>query len=341
MNEEQDIQVEDVPKEQDFLNMSDEELAAIDVNSLGKPTQEDTSEDTQEDTSEANTDDSTEETDEFVEIDYKAEYERITAPFKANGKEVQVKSIDDAIQLMQMGANYQKKTTELKPLRKIGEMLKQNDLLDAEQLSYLIDLKNKNPAAIQKLLKESGIDPLDIDTSSEVNYKPSNYEVDEKTLELNDVIASIEDTEQFSRTKDILVNEWDHQSKVYLSANPQTIAILNEHIGNGIYDSIAKEVANQRMLGRLNNVSDLDAYRTVGDWLNEQGAFTKAQPQQQEPVTKSIPTKPLQDNKQKKQAASITNSKPSTPKKDLSNIDWFNLSDEEFAAMEKQLLKQV
>jgi hypothetical protein len=320
--------------------MSDEELDAIDVNSLGKPIQEDTSEDAQEDTSEVQEDDSTEETNESVEIDYKAEYERITAPFKANGKEVQVNSIDDAIQLMQMGADYQRKTTELKPLRKIGEMLKQNDLLDAEQLNYLIDLKNKNPQAIQKLLKESGIDPLDIDTSEEVKYKPNNYQVDDKTIELNDVLDSIQHTPQFDTTVKILGSQWDQQSKEYLSANPQTISILNEHIGNGIYDTIANEVSRQRMLGRLNNVSDLDAYRTVGDYIQANGGFANTK---QEVVTQQAvqQTKPVQDNKQKKQAASITNSKPSTPKKDLTNVDWFNLSDAEFAAMEKQLLKQV
>jgi len=339
MSEEQDIQVEDVPDEQDFLNMSDEELAAVDVNSLGKPIQEDTSEDTQEDTSEANTVDSIEEEAPSEEIDYKAEYERITAPFKANGKQVQVATIEDALTLMKMGANYQEKMVAIKPHRKTSQKLADNGI-DEEQLNYLIDLKNKNPQAIQKLLKESGIDPLDIDTSEEVNYKPNNYQVDDKTIELNDVLESIQHTPQFDTTVKILGSQWDQQSKEYLSSNPQTIAVLNEQIGNGIYDTIAKEVSNQRMLGRLNNVSDLDAYRTVGDWLNEQGVFNKIQPQQQ-PVTTTIPTKPVQDNKQRKQAASITNSKPSTPKKDLTNVDWFNLSDEDFAALEKQLLKQV
>ena len=331
MSEEQDIQVEDVLQEQDFLNMSDDEFANVSLDD----TQEDTSEDAQEDTLEADTDDSTTEVDESIEIDYKAEYERITAPFKANGKEVQVTSIDDAIQLMQMGADYQRKTTEIKPLRKIGEMLKQNDLLDAEQLSYLIDLKNKNPQAIQKLLKESGIDPLDIDTSEEVNYTPKNYQVDDKTIELNDVLDSIQHTPQFDTTAKILGSQWDQQSKEYLSSNPQTISILNEHIGNGIYDTIANEVSKQRMLGRLNNVSDLDAYRTVGDYIQANGGFATTK---QEVVTQQAvqQTKPVQDNKQKKQAASITRAKSST-NLDLSNIDILSMSDEEFAKLDKKL----
>jgi hypothetical protein len=330
MSEKQDIQVEDVPQEQDFLNMSDEEFANAQI--------ENTQEDTQEVTSEAQEDDSITKVDESIEIDYKAEYERITAPFKANGKEVQVRSIDDAIQLMQMGADYQRKTTEIKPLRKIGEMLKQNDLLDAEQLSYLIDLKNKNPKAIQKLLKESGIDPLDIDTSEEVNYKPSNYQVDDKTIELNDVLDSIQHTPQFKRTSEVLGSEWDFESKQRLSANPKDILVINEDIGNGNYDIISNEVSRQRMLGNLNNVTDYDAYASVGKWLNEQGVFNKAQPQQQ-PVTTSVPTKPVQDNKQKKQAAGIT--KAATNKKtiDLASLDIMAMSDEEFAKLDKSLFR--
>lgn len=330
MSEELDNQVEDVPQEQDFLNMSDEEFANASL--------ENTQEDVQEDTSETPEDDSTEEVSESVEIDYKAEYERITAPFKANGKEVQVNSIDDAIQLMQMGADYQRKTTEIKPLRKIGEMLKQNDLLDAEKLSYLIDLKNKNPVAIQKLLKESGIDPLDIDTSSEVNYKPTDYQVDEKVIELNDVLDSLQHTEQFPRTVEILGNQWDQQSKEYLSSNPQTIAILNEHIGNGIYDIIAKEIANQRMLGRLNGVSDLDAYRTVGDYIQANGGFNTVK-QEVVPQQAVQQAKPIQNNKSKKQAASITRTAPSKKTTDLSSLDIMAMSDEEFAKLDKSLFR--
>ena len=336
MSEELDNKVEDVPQEQDFLNMSDEEFATAKIENTQKDIQEDTSETQEDESTEESTD---EEGTKTEEIDYKAEYERITAPFKANGKEVQVKSIDDAIQLMQMGADYQRKTTEIKPLRKIGEMLKQNDLLDAEKLSYLIDLKNKNPKAIQKLLKESGIDPLDIDTSEEVSYQPSNYQVDDKTIELNDVLDSIQHTPQFNTTVKILGSEWDQKSKEYLSANPQTIAILNEHIGNGIYDTIAKEIANQRMLGRLNGVSDLDAYRTVGDYIQANGGFNTIK-QEVPPVQQVVqPAKPIQDNKSKKQAASITRTAPSKKTTDLSSLDIMAMSDEEFAKLDKSLFR--
>jgi hypothetical protein len=152
------------------------------------------------------------------------------------------------------------------------------------------------------------------------------------------VLDSLQHTEQFTRTVDILGNQWDQQSKEYLSANPQTIAILNEHIGNGIYDTIAKEIANQRMLGRLNGVSDLDAYRTVGDYIQANGGFntTKQEPVTQQPVQS---TKPIQDNKSKKQAASITRTAPIKKTTDLSSLDIMAMSDEEFAKLDKSLFR--
>ena len=41
-------------------------------------------------------------------------------------------------------------------------MLENAGITDENQLAYLIDLSNKNPQAIQKLVKDSGIDPLDM-----------------------------------------------------------------------------------------------------------------------------------------------------------------------------------
>lgn len=76
-------------------------------------------------------------------VNYEQEYKRILAPFKANGKEVEVKSVDDAITLMQMGANYQKKMAALKPNLKILKILENNGLLDEGKLSFLIDLDKR------------------------------------------------------------------------------------------------------------------------------------------------------------------------------------------------------
>ncbi|RLD76246.1 MAG: hypothetical protein DRJ15_15705, partial [Bacteroidetes bacterium] len=134
------------------------------------------------------------------DIDYKAEYERLIAPFRANGKDMQIESVDDALTLMKMGANYNKKMAGLKPNLKLLKMLEKNDLLDESKLSFLIDLDQKNPGAVNKLIKDSGIDPLDIDTEKEDEYRPSTYTVDDKEVELDGVLDEIRDTQSFKDT---------------------------------------------------------------------------------------------------------------------------------------------
>src|SRR5690606_38757650 len=96
-------------------------------------------------------------------VDHKAIVDKLFAPFKANGKEMVVDNVDDAVALMQMGANYNKKMAALKPNLKLLKLLENNNLLSEEKIGFLIDLDKKNPAAIGKLLKDSGIDPLDVD----------------------------------------------------------------------------------------------------------------------------------------------------------------------------------
>ena len=73
-------------------------------------------------------------------IDYEVEYKRLLAPFKANGREISVKSVDDAVTLMQMGANYNKKMAALKPSLKLMKLLENNGLLSEEKISYLIEI---------------------------------------------------------------------------------------------------------------------------------------------------------------------------------------------------------
>lgn len=105
------------------------------------------------------------------DIDYEAAYKQLTATFRANGKDIQVNSVEDAITLMKMGANYNKKMAGLKPNLRLMKMLENNNLLDESKLTYLIDLDKKDPEAIKKFIKDSGVDPLDIDTEKDTDRK--------------------------------------------------------------------------------------------------------------------------------------------------------------------------
>ena len=107
-------------------------------------------------------------------VDYEAFYKKVMAPFKANGKMITLRSPEEAIQLMQQGANFTKKMQAIAPHRKLLIMLENNGLLDESKINYLIDLDKKNPEAIKKLVKDAGIDPKDIDTQAEKKKHQSN-----------------------------------------------------------------------------------------------------------------------------------------------------------------------
>lgn len=279
-------------------------------------------------------------------INYKAEYERLLAPFKANGRDIQVKNIDEAITLMQMGANYNKKMAALKPNLKLMKMLENGNLLSEEKISFLIDLDKKNPAAISKLIKDSGHDPMDLDADKASAYRQTAYTVDDREIELDTVLDEIQGTPSYNRTLDIVSTKWDAASKQVIAGQPQILRVINDHISSGIYDAIQKEIDSERMFGRLRGLSDIEAYRHVGDALHAKGAFNhlmqgSSQPQgKQQQETVVVPPKPKADDsklKEKRRAASST--KPAAVNQNTSDFDPLSMSDEEFGKLvNKQFL---
>ncbi len=266
-------------------------------------------------------------------IDVQAELDKLFTPFKANGKELKVNSVDEAIQLMQMGANYTKKMTGLKPVMKIARMLENNGLMDEQQVSFLIDLSKKDPNAIAKLLKESDINPLEIDLDKSVDYKGGNHIVNEAQLKVEEVLEGIKETPTYSRTINIVSKEWDDSSREVMAKNPEVIAEINQHMQAGIFDIIQNEMERQRLFGGLKGLSDIAAYKAVGDMLNAQGKFDEAPDQSS---SQSLEVKPKANSapdpkiKAKKQAAGITKeSKVSAPVQDP-NFNPLSMSDEEF-----------
>lgn len=280
------------------------------------------------------------------QVDYEAEYKKILAPFKANGKEIQVQSVEDAIALMQMGANYNKKMAALKPNLALLKLLEKNNLLDEGKLSFLIDLDKKNPEAINKLVKDSGLDPMDLSAEKASEYKPNTYAVDEKEVELDTVIEEIKDSETYARTIDLVGNKWDAASRKAVADSPQMLKVINQHMENGVYDLIAAEMERERLFNRLGNLSDIQAYKQIGDAINARGGFDhlfKKQGTQTIPPKTNAP-KTLQADidklKDKKRAASSTKAAVAAPA-DTKDFNPLGMSDEEFAkvSIEKFMTK--
>lgn len=212
-----------------------------------------------------------------VEIDYKAAFEKIMAPFKANGKEVKLQSPEEVVQLMQMGANYTKKLQSLQPNLKLLKMLENNGLLDETKLNFLIDVDRKNPAAIQKLVKDSGIDPMEIDTQVDPGYRPGNHSVSDAEMRFNSTLEDVVST-QHGQSLVVEINKtWDAQSKDALWNDPEVLRVLTEQKENGTFDAIKAEVERRRMLGYVGNVPFIQAYLSVGREMQDQGHLSQPQ----------------------------------------------------------------
>ena len=208
------------------------------------------------------------------EVDYKAGYEQIMAPFKANGKTMQVKSVEEAIQLMQMGANYTRKMQELQPHRKTLLMLENNGLLDEGKLSFLIDLDKKNPEAIKKLLQDANINPLDVDMDKESTYQEGNHKVSDEEAQFRLVLDELNSNPVGRETLQTINSTWDQASKEVLWKQPEVMNTIHQQRENGVYARITAEIDRRRTLGQIQvGVPFLEAYRVVGDELHRSGAF--------------------------------------------------------------------
>lgn len=271
--------------------------------------------------------------------EYKAFYDQVMAPFKANGKTIQLTDPAEAVQLMQMGANFTRKMQAIAPHRKTLLMLENNGLLDEDKLSYLIDLDKKNPEAIKKLVKEAGIDPLDIDTNAESQYQQGNHKVSEEHVRFVSTLEDLESSPEGVATLQA-INSWDTASKEEIGKRPDIMTTINAHRQLGWYDTISGEVERQRVLGNIaSNVPFLQAYTDVGNRLTQSGvlkapAQQTAQPSQsQQPATQQgvrrvASPKPSVSNSDKAKAASTsraTGKKAAPPK-----MNPLAMSDEEF-----------
>jgi hypothetical protein len=324
----------------DYMSMSDDDLGESPEDTQAQESEtatdepvEATTEDEIEDSTEGEVEEgSDEEVEEPTELDFAEEFKKLTAPFKANGKDMQINTVDEARTLMMMGANYNKKMAGLKPSLRILKTLENNGLLDEAKLNYLIDLDKKDPGAISKLMKDSGINPLDLEEDEATAYKPKSYNASNREVELDAVLDDIRDTPAFQDTIDIIGNKWDDSSRRVLVENPTIIKVINEHVSAGIYAQIMAKVDNQRMLGKLDGMSDIEAYKQVGDSMQSAGEFSTKKSNIVPPTIQATPVQQKSSNIDKKKAAGSTVKSGRTTKTNQ-EFNPLSLSDEEFAKL--------
>lgn len=274
-------------------------------------------------------------------VNHQEFYDTLTKPFKANGRDFQVTNPNDMIALMQKGLNYSKKMEEMKPNLNLIKTLEQYGLTDGSKLSYLIDLHNKKPEAIAKLIKDSEIDLYEFDTEQANHYVPQNKVVHKTQLE--EVISEVVETNpEFNSVLNTVYTDWDNQSKQAVINNPNILRIISEQQSNGTYDKIMNIMEYEKAVGRLQGTAFLQAYSEIEQRLlggSSEGQAPQQQSQQQQQAQAFTAPRPNHSNnssnaseqKRKVASPSTNTAKPSTEA-----FDPLKVSDEELIAyMEK------
>ena len=199
---------------------------------------------------------------------HKSFYEAVTKEFRANNTSFTITDPDDVVSLMQKGLNYHKKMARIKPFMGIIELLKENELTDSTTLGYLIDLHNKKPEAIAKLVQDSGIDTYDLGEDQANAYVPSQAMIDPNVAELRAIQEEHANNPAFTAVVTD-ISSWDEAAKTQLGDNPQLISMLIEHKEAGYYDQIMHHVNREKAMGRDGNT--LVLYEAIGKQLFSQG----------------------------------------------------------------------
>jgi hypothetical protein len=187
------------------------------------------------------------------------------------------------------------------------------------------------------LVKESGIESYDLDSTEDSDYKPADYSVNQGELQLEEVLTDLEQSPHYDNVINVVTKQWDQASKQIVAENPQLLTTINGQMANGVYEKVSNEVERQRMFGRLVGLSDIEAYKQVGGELHSSGAFDSLAGNESSPKRKVITKNPKANNAKrtsKKRAGSVKASKPAPQQKLPDNLD--KLSDAEF---EKVLAK--
>lgn len=281
--------------------------------------------------------DEVEDTPSDLVTDYEAQYKKIVGtPFKANGKEITVDSAEDAIKLMQMGANYHKQMQQLKPAKRIIAMLEQAGMLDENKLNHAIDIMNGNSAAIHKLIQERNVDVSDLYSDSEVDYTPNQHQVTDERIELDTLFNELNSTSHGQRVLQEVAGTWDEKSRYTIGQTPEILRLLSNQVESGIYDVIVAEVDKQRMLGNIPaNAPMLQAYEQVGKYLQANGRLIpagsnvgKVPTQQTKEFKQHQATVPSNGSNTRKRVANTARSNTSSISTQMDNV--FAMSDEDF-----------
>ena len=231
-----------------------------------------------------------------------------------NGAEVTINSLAEAKQLLEASGQHYQDAQAYNQSKDLIKALQANSI-DSDKLAFAIDLLNKDPKAINALVKDLDLVEI-LDDSSE--YVPQQLpQSDPAQDQMQTVLKSLEASPTYNRTVQVVGQQWDTESLAMFKQNPSWMVELNDHIANGTFDTVSNEVQKRRMMGLIpKGMSDYQVYNMVGESMY-------APQQHVQPISKPV----RQSNVAQKKAMSTPRSKPTVTEQ---SEDILNMSSEDF-----------
>jgi len=286
----------------------------------GSETSEDADEATEEDTE----DDEDKDTD---SDDNNSEAAPKFQPLKANGKEYPIDSIEELYKMASAGAGAQQKYQAIAGYKKTIMAAEKAEVDLMEAVNLMADYKANPTGVIARLLKESKLDPLEIDTDTDVS-EATDRSVSDFEVKYDEVIGEIGDSPIFPKVQELLLskNGWDEASRAKFLEDPSLIKNLHEEMspmdadGKSMFDLVSPMAEKMKLSGDTR--PDFEIYMEArGKKVEEFNKYNNTK--ETAPKPKSKPS-----TKAKKKAASPTGG----AKAGIKTLDFAAMSDAELDA---------
>lgn len=333
MSEQDVINQEEQPVVDDLMDLPDDEFKReFEQQTSGVPAQEEEPQGEPQEQSQAE-----------EEIDYKAFYDEVTAPIRADGRDFTIKSSEDLRNLVSKGLDYTQKTQQIAPYRKTLAFLRDNNALDDTKLSYMVDLINKDEKAVKQLIremtaepKEEGrrklelydLDPEQEDESQRYHFQNKNTITDEQ-LNFRETFDEVNASEGGNAFLNKINQKFDSSSLDYLYQNPQAIKLLYQADRAGQFDQIMDKMQYNDMI----HPENVQRENTITRFMKTGQSMPEIFPQNQQPTQQQVVQQRQQQNRVK--SASIPRASGG---KSRNFVDPLDMSDEEFKAQFGKIL---
>lgn len=233
-------------------------------------------------------------------------YKFIMEPFKASGKDFQLKDYHDARALMQQGIDYTRKQQQLKPRLIEMRTLENNGML-GDNLNYAIDLFQGKPEAIKKLIQDKKIDVNSlvskttdewgnpVEGAENTNeYIPTDHRMSEQQYDARETIEKLSLSPKYNDMVKY-INTLDQSSVLKFYKEPKQLEGLLKMMEDGFHDKVIDALTYARSVDNpsIRGLDDHDAYEKIGMSL-----LASKQNNNQPQTQQYVPQQPVQQVQQ-------------------------------------------